>query len=239
MIRVELVTAWDLMKLMPSMGGMSAGIVHEINQPLNAIKMGSEFLSMMISQKADIRPAQVAQIAGEISDQVDRASEIINRLSAFGRRPDFKKELININEPVRDVMAIVDHQMKVDNIAVELDLGQNLPPVRGHKSRLAQVVYNLVLNAAEAIDARKKLPDDDGRQRERRPVDRAQLMAPLESTAARRHDQDRAEQQRDERVREHQRQQRIGAGRRDLEDQVVADRADDGEQQPHDESDPR
>jgi len=163
MLRVELVTAWDLLKLMPSWGGLSAGIVHELNQPLNAIKMGSEFLKMMIAQKASVKTEQLSQIATEISDQVDRASQIINRLQDLGQRPDFKKELVDINEPVRDVMAIVDLQLKVDNIAVELDLGQNLPPVRGHKSRLAQVVYNLVLNAAEAIDARKKLPDDAGR----------------------------------------------------------------------------
>jgi len=163
MLKVELVTAWDLMKLMPSLGGISAGIVHELNQPLNAIKMGSEFLTMMIAQKANIKTAQLSQIATEISDQVDRASEIIDRLRAFGQRPDFKKELIDINAPVREVMAMMHHQLTVDNIAAELDLADTLPPVRGHKNRLAQVVYNLVTNACEAIDARKKFADDAGR----------------------------------------------------------------------------
>ena len=163
MLRVELVTAWDLMKLMPSLGGMSAGIVHELNQPLNAIKMGSEFLTMMISQKANIRPAQLAQIAGEINDQVDRASEIINRLRTFGQRPDFKKELMDVNEPVREVMAMMKHQLTVDNIVAELDLADDLPAVWAQKNRLAQVVYNLVVNACEAIDARKKFPNDAGR----------------------------------------------------------------------------
>jgi predicted RND superfamily exporter protein/anti-sigma regulatory factor (Ser/Thr protein kinase) len=162
MLRVELVTAWDLMKLMPSLGSMSAGIVHELNQPLTAIKMGSEFLKMMISQKANIKTAQLSQIATEISDQVDRVSEIINRLSAFGQRPDFKKELVDINEPVRDVMAIVRLQLQVDDIAAELDLAENLPPVWGHKNRLAQVVYNLVINAYEAIGAGNQSSDDAG-----------------------------------------------------------------------------
>lgn len=162
MLKVELVTAWDLMKLMPSLGGMSAGIVHELNQPLTAIKMGSEFLTMMISQKANIKTAQLSQIATEISDQVDRVSEIINRLSAFGRRPDFKKELVDINESVRDVMAIVHLQLQVDNIAAELDLAENLPPVWGHKSRLAQVIYNLVINAYEAIGTGNQSPADAG-----------------------------------------------------------------------------
>jgi predicted RND superfamily exporter protein/anti-sigma regulatory factor (Ser/Thr protein kinase) len=163
MLRVELVTAWDLMKLMPVLGGMPAGIAHELNQPLNAIKMGSEFLKMMISQKGHIKPAQLSQIANEISDQIDRASEIINRLSAFGQRPDFKTELIDINEPVREVMAMMQHQLIVSNISAELDLADNLPAVRGHKNRVAQVVYNLLTNAYDAIDAKKKLPQDAGR----------------------------------------------------------------------------
>jgi len=163
MLRVELITAWDLMKLMPSLGGMSSGIVHELNQPLNAIKMGSEFLTMMISQKTNIKTAQLSQIATEISDQVDRAAEIINRLSTLGQRPDFKKERIDVNDPVREIMAMMHQQLIVDNIAAELDLADNLPPVWGHKNRLAQVVYNLVTNAWEAIDARKKNVDDAGR----------------------------------------------------------------------------
>ncbi len=163
MRHVELVTAWDLLKLMPSLGGMSAGIVHELNQPLNAIKMGSEFLTMMISHKADLKREQLSQIATEISSQVDRASEIINRLRAFGQRPDFRKELININGPVRDVMAMLRQQLIVENIAAELDLDESLPPVWGQQNRLAQVVYNLVTNACEAIHERKKYPDDAGR----------------------------------------------------------------------------
>jgi hypothetical protein len=163
MLRVELVTAWDLMKSMPSLGGMSAGIVHELNQSLNTIKMGSEFLSMMVSQKAAVKTAQLSKIATEISNQVDRASEIINRLRTFGQRPDFKKEPIDVNEPVREVIAMVRHQLTVDSIAVELDLADTLPPVWGHKNRLAQVIFNLVTNACEAIDARKKITDDGDR----------------------------------------------------------------------------
>jgi C4-dicarboxylate-specific signal transduction histidine kinase len=125
--------------------------------------MGSEFLTMMTSQKAAVKTAQLSQVAAEISTQVDRASEIINRLRAFGQRPDFKKELVDINEPVRDVMAIVRHQLQVDNIAAEIDLEEDLPPVWGHKARLAQVVYNLVVNAYEAIGAGRQFPDDAGR----------------------------------------------------------------------------
>ena len=162
MRHVELVTAWDLLKLMPTMGGMSTGIAHELNQPLNAIKMGSDFLKMMIAQKTKIKEAHLVEVVNEIGNQVDRASSIINRLQAFGQWPDFARQTVYINDPVKDVMAIVSHQLSVDNIELSLDLDENLPPIIGHRNRLGQVVYNLVTNAHEAINAKRKAGPDSG-----------------------------------------------------------------------------
>jgi len=162
MRHVELVTAWDLLKLMPTMGGMSTGVAHELNQPLNAIKMGSDFLKMMIAQKAKIQEAHLVQVANEIGNQVDRAAQIVNRLQAFGQRTDFSRQAVNINEPVKDVMAIVSHQLSLDNIEIKLELDENLPAIIGHPNRLGQVVYNLVSNAHEAIIEKKKVGSDAG-----------------------------------------------------------------------------
>jgi predicted RND superfamily exporter protein/two-component sensor histidine kinase len=162
MIHVELVTAWDLLKLMPSLSGVSAGVAHELNQPLNAIKMGSEFLRMMLSQKAKITTEQLTQVVQEISDQVDRASDIINRLRSFGQIRDFELEKVNINEPVQEVVAIVGHQLSLENIGIRLELEDSLPPIPGHKNRIGQVIYNLVINASEAIAQKKKVADDTG-----------------------------------------------------------------------------
>jgi predicted RND superfamily exporter protein len=160
MLHVELVTAWDFLKLMPSLSGVSAGIAHELNQPLNAIKMGSEFLKMMLSQKAKITKEQMTQVAQEISDQADRASLIINRLRSFAQRPDFELAPVNINEPIKEVVAIMAHQLSVENIEIQLDLDETLPSILGHGQRIGQAIYNLVTNAAEAIAEKKKLDDD-------------------------------------------------------------------------------
>lgn len=162
MRHVELVTAWDLLKLMPTMGGMSTGVAHQLNQPLNAIKMGSDFLKMMIAQKAKIKEADLVQVVDEIGNQVDRASDIVNRLQAFGQRPDFGRQTVNINDPIKDVMAIIGHQLRLDNIEIKLDLEENLPAVIGHPNRLGQVIYNLVSNAHEAINEKKKIGADAG-----------------------------------------------------------------------------
>jgi len=156
MLHVELITAWDLLKLMPKMGGLSAGIAHELNQPLNAIRMGSEFLKMMLSQKAEISEKHLRQVVNEITVQVDRASEVINRLRSFGQNSDFAAERVDLNEPIKNVMAIMANQLSVENIDTELDLDQTLLPIFAHKNRIEQLVYNLVTNAFQAIDKSKQ-----------------------------------------------------------------------------------
>ena len=118
--------------------------------------MGSDFLKMMISRQADIKYAHISQVVNEISTQVDRASEIINRLRAFGQKPDFVLKRVDINEAIKDVIAIVGHQLSLDDIETKLDLDETLLPIWGHKSRLEQVVYNLVTNAGDAINEKKK-----------------------------------------------------------------------------------
>lgn len=156
MLHVELITAWDLLKLMPKMGGLSAGIAHELNQPLNAIRMGSEFLKMMLFQKAEISEKHLRQVVNEITDQVDRASEVINRLRSFGQNTDFTAERVDLNEPIKNVMAIMANQLSVENIDTKLDLDQTLLPIFAHKNRIEQLVYNLVTNAFQAIDKSKQ-----------------------------------------------------------------------------------
>ena len=156
MLHVELITAWDLLKLMPKMGGMPAGVAHELNQPLNAIRMGSEFLKMMLSQKAEISQKHLRQVVNEITNQVDRASEVINRLSSFGQNADFVAERVNLNEPIKNVMAIMANQLRVENIESKLELDQSLLPIFAHKNRIEQLVYNLVINAFQAIDQSKR-----------------------------------------------------------------------------------
>ncbi len=158
MLHVELVTAWDLLRLMPTMGGISPGVAHELNQPLNAIKVGSEFLKMMARKKQKIPDDRLLQVATEISGQVDRASVLINRLTELEETRGFNKEKVQLNEVIHKTLAIVEQQLLLDNIRVTLDLDEDLPLIFGQANRLEQVMYNLLSNAADAIMAVK---DDD------------------------------------------------------------------------------
>ncbi len=142
---------------MTTLGEMSAGIAHEINQPLNAIKMGSEFLEMMIEKNERIPDQDLFHIVGEVSRQVDRAVNIIRRLRDFGRKADFSKEKVMINDPVKSVLDIIGRQLRLQNIDVQLQLGNHLPPILAHHNRIEQVIFNLLTNARDAINLKEEV----------------------------------------------------------------------------------
>lgn len=145
---------------MKTLGEMSAGIAHEINQPLNTIKMGSEYLKLLLDQKKTITEDQIRDMATEISEQVDRATEIINNLRAFGRKSGLTMERVSMKEPIQGVLSIIGRQFSIQRIAIRLELADNLPQVRGHNNRLQQVFFNLLNNARDAIQEKMEHEPD-------------------------------------------------------------------------------
>jgi PAS domain S-box-containing protein len=141
---------------MTTLGEMSAGIAHELNQPLNAINMGSEYLKMMVENRKKIPEENLVEVSDRITEQVNRASEIIDRLREFGRKSDFAKEKVNINKSVRVAYCIIKQQILLQNIDVILDLEKNLPPIMARNTRIEQVIFNLITNAMDAVTQTQK-----------------------------------------------------------------------------------
>jgi len=141
---------------MTSLGEMSAGIAHELNQPLNAINLGNVYLKKMIDENKEIPEDDLQKIVHEAINQVNRAAEIINRLREFGRKTEFVKEKVEINKPIQSVFAIIGRQLSLENIKVQLELGETLPPVLAHNNRLEQVIFNLLTNARDAISQKQR-----------------------------------------------------------------------------------
>jgi len=141
---------------MAMLGVMSAGVAHELNQPLNAIKLGNEYLKMMIEQGRSIPERDLFEVASQVSEQVDRASEIINRLREFGHKPDFAKEKVDVNKPIRMAVDMVKQQLSLQSIRVDVSLEENLPRIWGHNNSIEQVILNLVTNARDAINEKKE-----------------------------------------------------------------------------------
>jgi PAS domain S-box-containing protein len=150
---------------MTNLEKMSAGIAHEINQPLNAIKMGSEYLCMMREKKREIKDQELGLVLREISIQVSRAAEIVGRLKTFSRKADFSREVININDCVRSVNKIIGRQITLQNIDLLLELDRSILPIKAHNNRMEQVIFNLVTNARDAVNERIETTKDIERGR--------------------------------------------------------------------------
>ncbi len=145
---------------MTTLGEMSAGIAHELNQPLNAIKMGNEYLKMIIETGRQVPAQELMEVVTEVSGQVDRASEIINLLREFGRKPGFGREAVDVNRSIKRVLGIIGRQLRLGNMEVRLELSPQLPPVMAQNNRLEQVFFNLITNARDAIEQRQATGDD-------------------------------------------------------------------------------
>jgi PAS domain S-box-containing protein len=137
---------------MATLGEMATGIAHEINQPLNVMRVGGDFLAKMIRRGQKISDDQLLKVSRNITEQVDRASGIINHLREFGRRSDFQSIPVDLNTPIEDVFTIMGRQLQLRNIEVVLKLAQDLPKVMGDKNRIEQIFLNLVTNARDAME---------------------------------------------------------------------------------------
>ena len=162
MLHVELVTAWDLLKMIPTVGSMSPGMVHELNQPLNAIKVGNDVIRIMLKKGSPLNARQLDAVTLEIRRQVTRASQIIERFSVAGHIPGVEKKPIQVNNPIRNTLDLLEHQLKLDSIDVETVLDRELPQIMAHHNSLVQVFYNIMTNSREAVAARRQAAASDG-----------------------------------------------------------------------------
>jgi signal transduction histidine kinase len=160
MLNVELVTAWDMLKLMPTLSRISNSAAHELNQPLNVIKMGSDYLKMIVQKENAVNTEHLARVVDELGTQADRASEIIRRLTAFGGTPGFNKEPTDVNRAVQEAVMLIENQLKIEDIDINLDLDQSLPYIYAHPAKISEVVFNLLVNACEAIGVNKSIHRD-------------------------------------------------------------------------------
>jgi PAS domain S-box-containing protein len=132
------------------MGEMTASIAHEINQPLSGIvSNGSACLRWLAGDAPNL--AEVREAVSDIVRDGKRAGEVIARVRALTRRTAPPKEKLDLNETIREILAIVGDEAKRNRVTVRTRFAQDLFPVFGDRVQLQQVVLNLVMNAIEAM----------------------------------------------------------------------------------------
>jgi len=138
-----------------TLGEMAAGLAHELNQPLSAIHFeATAALELREFQTADSLRDAMATIA----DQSHRAGEIVRRMRTYARRRPSHREESDVRQLVRDVLALLDHELRLAAVHTSLELDEAAPRVDVDRIEVQQVLVNLVRNA---IDAMHQLPPDE------------------------------------------------------------------------------
>ena len=131
-----------------ALGTFTAGIAHELNNPLNNISLTAETYLEEYGGRMD---AEAKELIHDILTQSERACEIVKNLLDFSRTERPARSSIKAGEIVRSTVALVKNQIMLAGITLDMEILEALPPVRGNIRSLQQVFVNLLLNAIQAM----------------------------------------------------------------------------------------
>jgi signal transduction histidine kinase len=132
-------------------GQLSASIAHEVNQPLAGIVAhAAAGLRWLKGTAPNLDEGRAA--FKKIMDAGHHAAEVIEHIRAFFRKDGEQIAPLDINDLIHEVLGLLAAHLKDHRVTVETALTGGLPPVSGDRVQLQQVVMNLVMNAAEAMD---------------------------------------------------------------------------------------
>lgn len=126
-------------------GRLSAGIAHEVNNPLAVISYGAQLLL----REENFPPFQ-REILNRIESEVDRLKTLTGSLLSFSRSRETVKRETDLNEVLRDVLRLVRYELNRNSIRLEESYA-DLPLIRADPNKLKQVFINLLMNAAQAM----------------------------------------------------------------------------------------
>ena len=134
-----------------SIGELSAGVAHEINNPLNGVINYAQLL------KDEERPRSEfeQQMIDGIIEEGERIAQIVRGLLTFARADSQELRHVHFADCIKTSIALFGHQFQKDGINIEIDLDPDLPLVQADGSRLRQVVVNMISNAHHALKAKQ------------------------------------------------------------------------------------
>lgn len=137
-----------------TMGGLTAAIAHELNQPLAAIGANAQAARRFLTnENPDL--AEVEAILEDIVSDNHRAAEVIRRMRNLLKKQVSDAESLDLNELVRSVETLVRSDAILRKIEMSLELGEGLPAVRASRTEIQQVLLNLIVNGFDAMNETK------------------------------------------------------------------------------------
>ena len=143
-----------------AIGTMSAGINHEIGNPLNTINTKIQVFLAGIERGfyKDKSKEEIIEeckaVLNETVKQTNRIAEITRKLSNFAKpSKEFRPQLVNIPEEIEEVLAVVGHGIDLEKIRIERQFSSDPPKIMADKREIQQIFFNLIRNSAQAIES--------------------------------------------------------------------------------------
>ncbi|MDJ0761456.1 MAG: HAMP domain-containing sensor histidine kinase [Myxococcota bacterium] len=148
---------------MRAIGTLTAGVAHELNNPLNNITLTSH---MLLEDFQDLDDEERKQMIDEVTEEAERAKKIVSNLLDFTRESETKLEPLDLVQLVKGTIDLAANQTRIAGMKIEFHATDNLHRIQGDSQQLRQVFLNLILNAIAASSKGAKIqimasPADD------------------------------------------------------------------------------
>jgi PAS domain S-box-containing protein len=135
-----------------TLGELTTSIAHEVSQPLGAMVVSAGACARWLAADPPAMAEARAALDNIVADG-KRAREVIARVRALTKGQAPRKDRLDINHKIAEVLALMDHELRSHDIRLRTDLDRTLPGVAGDRVQLQQVLLNLIMNAIEAMSA--------------------------------------------------------------------------------------
>ncbi len=136
-----------------ALGTLAGGIAHEINQPLNALRLYASGLEMLLEEQHELSNETLCSRLAWILKEADKIRDIITHMRTLVHQGDnHAPGTADINNCVRQALSLLKAQLAAHGISLHLELGEKIPPVVANPVQLEQVIINLAVNAMQAMD---------------------------------------------------------------------------------------
>ncbi|WP_320171053.1 ATP-binding protein [Maridesulfovibrio sp.] len=131
-----------------SIGTLTSGIAHELNNPLNNVSLTAD---TMLEEIDDLDKDEAREMLQDIINEIGRASKVVKNLLDFSREGEHAMAQLSAESLVMETRKLVANQLKMDKITMQTDIPDGLPLVKGDMHSLQQVFINLFINADHAM----------------------------------------------------------------------------------------
>jgi PAS domain S-box-containing protein len=137
----------EVSERLAALGRVTAGVAHEVKNPLNSMRLWIENLKEAVPQEQEV----ARQGLKILDSEIDRLDRVVRTFLDFNRPVELRLEETSLGELLLEVVAVAQPQINKSGVRASLECAEDVPPVRADRPLLKQALLNLVLNACEAM----------------------------------------------------------------------------------------